>query len=256
MHWLLEADVFAAGPHPLTAAARRAGHQVTRFTDRWWSRAELPALAEPVVFHGSLGNAARIAALGRWRPGAFCDEARLRCSSWYPATASWRLCAEHRASTVGALVADPIAVAGAFGDAVFVRPDSPLKPFAGRVVTLAGLSAADLDHGFYYDDLELPIVITPLRRVVAEWRFVIAAQTIVAASGYDPRRATSHAPPPDEARALASTIAAALAPPSRSTSWMSGSRATARGSSVSTRSRARICTAATPTRWSPRSRAR
>ena len=86
-----------------------------------------------------------------------------------------------------------VAVAGAFGDAVFVRPDSPLKPFAGRVVTLAGLSAADLDHGFYYDDLELPIVITPLRRVVAEWRFVIAAQTIVAASGYDPRRATSHA---------------------------------------------------------------
>ena len=35
---------------------------------------------------------------------------------------------------------------------IFVRPDSPLKPFSGRVLDRDSISLAALDHGFYFDD--------------------------------------------------------------------------------------------------------
>ena len=41
---------------------------------------------------------------------------------------------------------------------MFVRPDSPLEPFAGRVLARDKISLAALDHGFYYDDAYLPVV--------------------------------------------------------------------------------------------------
>lgn len=218
MHWLLEPDVFREGPHPLVAAARRAGHGVTSWRDEWWSTGAYPTLDDDrVVFHGSLGNAARIAALGRWSPGAYCNVERLRCSSWTPASASWRLNASYLNTTVRELCEQPELVTRSLGEGlgeVFVRPDSPLKPFSGRVVQLEGLVPAHLDHGFYYEDLELPIVVAPVTRVHEEWRFVVAHGSVVASGGYQAqgRRATAAAPPP-AASELADTIAAELAAP-------------------------------------------
>ena len=64
--------------------------------------------------------------------------------------------------------------------------DSPLKPFSGRVVKLQGLSLRQLDHGFYYDDSDLPIVVAPVRTNIAplEWRLVVVQNQVVAGSGY------------------------------------------------------------------------
>jgi hypothetical protein len=218
VHWLLEPDAFGEGPHPLVAAARRAGHGVTHWRDDWWSSGVFPALEdERVVFHGSLGNAARIARLGRWSPGAYCNEERLRCSGWAPATERWRLNERYVSTTVRELCEQPVVITRSLGDElreVFVRPDSPLKPFSGRVVQLAGLAPADLDHGFYYEDVELPIVVAPVTRVHEEWRFVVAHGTVVASGGYQARgrRATASRPTP-AARALAEEIAAELVAP-------------------------------------------
>jgi hypothetical protein len=226
MLWLLESDVFAVGPHPLTTAVRRAGHRVLVWRDDWWSVPdELPAPTdERVLFHGSLANAGRIAALGRWDPGAYCATARLSCSAWYPQATRWLANASHVFSTVRELVAEPERVAApleptsgrlrppsiqgrlrpaspAFASGrVFVRPDGCLKPFSGRVVALAGLTPGHLDHGFYYDDLDLPIVIAPVQTLGREWRFV-AAGVVVASSAYEAvgRRADESAVP-SEAR--------------------------------------------------------
>lgn len=218
MHWLLEPDVFGPSPPPLLGAARRAGHGVTLWRDQWWSSMALPRIDDDrVVFHGSLGNAARIAALGCWSPGAWCDAARLRCTAWYPAATRWRLNERYALTTVRALCEQPLAIAGQLGlglREVFVRPDDALKSFSGRVVALEGLTPARLDHGAYYDDLELPIVIAPVTQVHEEWRFVVVAGEVVASSGYEaPRRQATAATVPAEARALAEEIAGALPPP-------------------------------------------
>lgn len=219
MHWLLEPDVFGDSPHPLARAAQRAGHGVTFWRDDWWSTGALPELAdERVVFHGSLGNAARIAALGRWAPGAYCSVERLRCSAWYPAVAPWRLNERYVVTTVRALCERPREVAASLGEAleqVFVRPDGPLKPFGGRVVALDGLTLQALDHGFYYDDLELPIVVAPATALYEEWRFVVVSGVVVGSSGYQAagRRTATTTTIPAEATALAKEVAAALPAP-------------------------------------------
>lgn len=220
--WLLESDVFGPGPHPLTAAVRRAGQRVIEWRDDWWSTPDAlpPASDEPLIFHGSLGNAARIAALGRWSPGAYCAVESLRCSAWYTHARAWLANATFVFSTVHALIEDPSGVAGVLAGTsgrVFVRPDSPLKPFSGRVVALDGLTAAQLDHGFYYEDLELPIVIAPVREDLGrEWRFVVVDQVVIASSGYvaDGRRRDA-SDVPTEVRRVADEIVAGLPAPER-----------------------------------------
>lgn len=85
------------------------------------------------------------------------------------------------------LVADPIAALRDLGspERVFVRPDSPLKPFAGRVVATKGITLRQLDHGFYYDDADLPVVVAHERRIDAEWRYVVVDGRVVAGSAYE-----------------------------------------------------------------------
>ena len=146
-----------------------------------------PRLAETrVVFHGSLGNAARITQELPWRPGAFCATDRFRCSAWYPDAKPWLLHQSWVLTTVAGLVADAETVLVPIGspESFFVRPDSPLKPFSGRVLNRGGLSLRALDHGFYYDDDALPIVVAPVRTVGREWRYVVCERQVVAGSEY------------------------------------------------------------------------
>ncbi len=100
------------------------------------------------------------------------------------------------------------------GQKLFVRPDSPLKPFSGRVVTKGKLTLAALDHGFYYDDPNLPVVAAPVQTVSREWRFVIVNRRVVAGSGYqaDGRIATSN-DALDNARQFAAEVVESLPPP-------------------------------------------
>lgn len=184
--WVLETDVFREN-YGLPTAARAAGHRVVKWNDDWWDASRWPKLdQERVIFHGSLGNASRIAAELPWQPGAFCDTARFHCSAYYPSATQWLLNRKWSLTTVAELVNDPLPTLESI-DAVerfFVRPDSPLKPFAGRVVDRDALSLEALDHGFYYDDLALPIVVAPVTSVDGEWRYVVVAGEIVAGSAY------------------------------------------------------------------------
>lgn len=210
--WLLEDGVFEANHDALAAAVRDTGHRVVRVDDE----RGVPTVEGPAIFHGSLGTAARIASgKPRLSPGAFCDVGAFACSAWYPRAARWLLNDVWRLSSVAALVADAAAVtAGIASDAgVFVRPDSPLKPFAGRVLRGA-VTLAALDHGFYYDDVELPIIVAPVRTVRREWRYVVVDCAVVAGSGYEADGRTQSADAASgDAWQFAATIAAALEPP-------------------------------------------
>jgi hypothetical protein len=215
--WVVESAAFASGDEPLRSAAARAGHAVVEWDDAWWADGGWPRLAgRPVVFHGSLGNAARVRAELPWRPGAFCDVEAFRCSAWYERARRWLVHERWLVLPADVLAADPRGALAPLGspDAVFVRPDSPLKPFAGRVLARERISLAALDHGFYYDDPSLPVVVAPVRAIGREWRYVVAGQRVIAGSAY---AAAGRAPLPDvqtgEPWRLAAAVAAALAPP-------------------------------------------
>jgi hypothetical protein len=119
-------------------------------------------------------------------------------------------------STVDALVADAPGILKEIGapETVFVRPDSPLKPFSGRVLRSDEISLKALDHGFYYDDESLPIVAAPVQKVGTEWRYVVVEGHVVAGSAYEPAGRSARADDPSgEPWSLASRIAGTLAAP-------------------------------------------
>jgi hypothetical protein len=217
MLWLIEPDVFGEDyPHRMSAAIRSAGHDLRLWDDDWW-RTGLPDPRGPVLFHGSLNNAAAIVErCPRWSPGALCDVAAFRCSAWYPRAARWLLHRHHRILPAAALVADPAGVCREIhaDNAVFVRPDSPLKPFSGRVLPVDAVSLAALDFGIYYTDPMLPVVAAPVRSVGREWRFIVVDREVVAGSAYIAEGRRAAAAPPDGAPwRLAAEIAATMEPP-------------------------------------------
>jgi hypothetical protein len=217
--WALEAEVFPDSQEAMKAAVLSAGHQVVLWSDEWWMTGRWPRLSDRrVIFHGSLGNADRIRTDLPWTPGAYCGTAAFHCSAWYPRAEPWLLHRTWRTLPAATLVADPAGALAPLGNpgAVFVRPDSPLKAFGGRVLKTDAITLKALDHGFYYEDEQLPIIVAPVREVTREWRYVIADRQVIAGSAYTATtRAATSDDPAGEPWRLAVTVAEPLDPPER-----------------------------------------
>ena len=215
--WVLESDIFPDSHSPLRAAVRDAGHRLVDWNDAWWSDGIPQNIGDAnTLFHGSLGNAARIQAELSWSPGSYCDTAAFCCSAWYDAAREWLLHSDWRFLPANTFVDTANDVATALGctDRIFVRPDSPLKPFSGRVLDLADVSLAKLDHGFYFDDESLPIVACLICDVGREWRFVVFRSSVIAGSAYDAATRSAIADQPaSDAWNFAQTVASAIPAP-------------------------------------------
>jgi hypothetical protein len=215
--WVLESDVFPDSHSPLRAAVRDAGHRLVDWNDAWWSDGLPPDLGGfHTFFHGSLGNAARIDDELDWSPGSFCSTATFRCSAWYAAARNWLLHSDWRFLPANEFVDSAPEVAAALGctDRIFVRPDSPLKPFSGRVLDVASVTLSALDHGFYFDDESLPIVAAPVRKVGREWRFVVVASSVIAGTAYEAETRSAVADQPQsDAWVFAQAVATAIPAP-------------------------------------------
>lgn len=215
--WVLESEIFPDSHSPLRAAVVDAGHRLMDWSDAWWSDgfpADLGGAG--TFFHGSLGNAARINDELDWNPGSFCDTSAFRCSSWYDAAREFLLHSDWRFLPANKFVDSAADIASSLGctDRIFVRPDSPLKPFSGRVLDVASVTLRALDHGFYFDDESLPIVAAPIRDVGRESRFVVVGGTVVAGSAYDAAtRSAVPDQPASEAWTYAKSVAASIPSP-------------------------------------------
>lgn len=186
MIWVLESTVFPTTHARLREAIAECGQRIIDWRDEWWSSAP-PRLAEsPVVFHGSLENAARVRSSLAWHPGAYCDVSAFQCTAWYPLAGDWLLNQVWRCLPADKLVAERDRVFRELGDPeeAFVRPDSPLKPFSGRTLTRDRISLESLDHGFYYEDASLPVIVAPVRKISREWRYVVANREVIAGCAY------------------------------------------------------------------------
>lgn len=215
--WILESSIFPVTHPALRAAIRRFGHTLVDWNDSWWNEGIPQSIPRgPVIFHGSLGNAALIEERLNWVPGSLCPVDAFRCSTWYESAKEFLIHRDWQILPARDFVANAVEIARALGspDTVFVRPDSPLKPFSGRVIDVAAVTLSKLDHGFYYDDERLPVVVAPVRQINQEWRFVIVQNQIVAGSMYDAsmRKAVS-VDRGSSASAFAAQIALAIPPP-------------------------------------------
>ncbi len=66
-----------------------------------------------------------------------------------------------------------------------MRPNSPLKPFSGRTLSIEELSLNALDYGFYYEDKDLDIIVTPKQELGDEFRYIVINDKVISGSGYD-----------------------------------------------------------------------
>src|SRR5262245_46231306 len=131
--WVLEHGVFPESHAAMQAAVEASCAELLLWDDEWLRNGRAPRLDDRVVvFHGSLGNADRIPRTLPWRPGSYCDTEKFRCSAWYTRAERWLLHRAWRLTTVKALVDAPDRELEFLKGApqVFVRPDSPLKPFS------------------------------------------------------------------------------------------------------------------------------
>ena len=192
----IEDEIAHAGEATRTREVLMAsGHRFLRWQDGWAKRGLSPHTTpgEPVFYHVSLELAASLAARGE--RGAWCDVERLSCGAWYEDFGAWLVHERYLVSTVRELVADPRGVVATLHDGqdrapwdgrYFVRPESPLKPFSGRVLHVDETTLMSLDHGFYYEDEGLGVVVAPVQALSpVEWRCVIVDNALVAMSAYD-----------------------------------------------------------------------
>lgn len=211
VHWLIEVDVFADTAKRITAALDLRNQPWSRWHDDIHA-SEMPKADGPVLFWGSLGAAYEKRVASAYRPGAIGNIEAFRCSEYYKELSHVSMANGAAVfTTVRDLVASPASVLQPLGqpERVFVRPDSPLKPFSGRELPVADLSLAALDHGFYYDDEDLPIAVSAPKKVGREWRFVVANREVAAGCEYVASREGAGTNVTDEARALAAQVASA-----------------------------------------------
>ena len=206
--WWIETGVFPRTAPRLIEALEAARVSWLPFDDGATNR---PPADACVVFWGSLGAAYDQRVASTWTPGAIGDASRFFCSVYQPHLRAYLANPDVVFTTVKTLVENPRRVIAPLGDAerVFVRPDSPLKPFSGRVVSTGSMTLADLDHGFYYDDDHLPVLVATAKTVGREWRLVVADGMVVAGCEYDSARRGRPGQVTDEARRLAAHVASA-----------------------------------------------
>lgn len=90
---------------------------------------------------------------------------------------------------------------------VFVRPDSPLKPFSGRIISVADANLESFDYGFYHENENLLIMVCEVQKIDAEWRFVIVNGDVVTGCQYDDRRGVTTGTAPPSVYELAQKVA-------------------------------------------------
>jgi hypothetical protein len=214
--WILERLVFGDSHDRLARTLSEKNIRVVDWNDEWIETKNYPDLSnELVLFHGSLSNADFIFKSKLWSPGAFCNTEMFECLSWYEQVSKWIVQQDWSYTTVEELVNNPnIYTSKIKGEKLFVRPNSPLKPFSGRVLNKDNVSLKSLDFGYYYDDPKEKVIISSQSNIGQEWRFVICNSKVVTGSSYtaDNRVATD-----DEWKGkpleLATEIASAIDPP-------------------------------------------
>jgi len=193
--WLIDGDMFERYRDDLVAALHAQGHVAKlihapsppfRWDDIGCSYRETFPEDACVVSHGDIELVTRIHRERQWTPGAFATIENFFYSNYVCEFGRFLLNREYAMLPFGELDRCRDFLFDTFGrdDRIFIRPDSPLKLFAGQVASRATFSA-DLEFMAFY---EFPpstlVVVSSPKEIDKEWRFVVADGKIVTGCQY------------------------------------------------------------------------
>ncbi|WP_165229569.1 ATP-grasp domain-containing protein [Aquisphaera insulae] len=214
--WLIESGVYGDEAAPLLAEIRRQG-----MTAGVVPHGAIRARAGPVVAggrpldpdacvigYGAYPFAREILSQRRWRPGAWCSEEGLDCSTYYGYFGPFLLNREHAILPGVEAIRRRDELFAAFGrdGRVFVRPAGCDKLIVGRCVDLGSFAAALAPAR--YDPATRVVVAAP-RSLGREWRIIVIDGRVIAGSRYAVKGVRAIDPEfPAEVRAFAEAILA------------------------------------------------
>lgn len=139
--------------------------------------------AGPVLAYGATRFINNVVRSGRWKPGAFFDEAIFTVANCIRAWDWWMVNADSTIVRLDRVNELPFAPA----DEVFVRPNSDLKEFAGGIMTFAALRdwAEIVSKGDFELKRSLLIAVAVPKPIESEWRvFAVDGARVIAGTRY------------------------------------------------------------------------
>lgn len=196
--WLLDANVFDSYHDELAAAVVRNGYAVKsinrpnppyNWDDTGLAYRKAFSKGACVVTHADIDLVSRVLANGDWTPGAFATVGNFYCSHYFSHYGRFLLNHDYVMLPFAELKRREDFLFKTLGrkGRIFIRPDSPLKLFTGLIASKNTFDR-DLEFmSFYEFPVESLVVVSSPKEITAEWRFVIANQSIVAGSQYKER---------------------------------------------------------------------
>lgn len=187
--WVVEQNLFE---NNLEECIVNSGNSIVHWDDDWRGSGIYPKLeGRPVVFYGSISNAEWITRpafkqYANWNPGSFFNTKNFYCSEYYDKIKIWNLQQNYIITDLQYLFKHKEQILSDLNNPehIFIRPDSPMKEFSGRIVTTNNLSLNSFDYGMYFDTDTINIVISPIAHINYEWRYIIADKKVITGSQY------------------------------------------------------------------------
>lgn len=187
--WLIEQDMFDEDLDSIRRAITKLGMEYKMFKylpfveeqnfEKYYSPVEC------VIVYGSINLTKIVSRSIGWVPGVWCNRENLKCTSYYNALGKYLLNDEYVMLPYGELIRSRDFLFKVFGgEALFMRPDSPFKCFAGTTVTKHHYKENIEALGFYDVTPNELVVVSSAKKLREEWRLMIIDGRVVAGSQY------------------------------------------------------------------------
>ena len=183
MTWIIENEAFAGGDI-LLPALKALKKDIILWDDTFWNTEEYKSFPKDFIFHGSLGNVAKLEKKFPLHPGLTYNEVNFSYSGIDEYYHEYLLNKDCIFTFISEVLSKPDLLKELKTEKIFARPDSPFKEFSGRVLPSKNLTPAHFDYGFYHDDINLPIVLAPFKSIEKEFRFICVGNRIVTGCDY------------------------------------------------------------------------
>jgi len=190
--WLFEKDVFEDNTDKLIEEVKQQGMEAhivpyVPFDDEILDRCNKLFFSDDcVVFYGSL-NFGKKLKKAPWVPGVYLNEKAYKCTSYYPVLSNLLM---HHKDYIMLPYGDLLSKKGwlfeNFGQngKIFMRPNSGTKEFTGMVCTLDNFEECVDLAGFYDVEDDLIVLVSSVKDLKKEWRFVVVNEKVISGSLY------------------------------------------------------------------------
>lgn len=168
MYWIIEEDIFPHLEKNLEQAIEKSGNVYVKYIESMDVTSKSPA-----IFLGSLDAACIYGMFGA------INLDRFYYSYYYKHLSDMLLNRNPTFLTLSELIN-----IDTLPPRIFVRPDSPFKPFSGRVIDTKNMSIDMFEYGIYHEDLNLPVLFDEAVNIDREFRFIVLNCNVIAACEY------------------------------------------------------------------------